>query len=54
MMTEREVLTLLGTKGEEGSIEPIADLLISLGFPDVAKELRSRWDALNPEVEDIF
>lgn len=38
---EQEVLALMS--GVSG-IEPVADLLVSLGFEDVAKELRLRWD----------
>jgi len=47
--TEQMVLSQLGIKGDEASIEPIADLLVALGFQDVAKELRRRWDDLTPE-----
>ncbi len=47
--TEQDVLTLLSN---DGGIEPVAELLIALGYPDVAKELRSRWDELDGDDGD--
>lgn len=43
-MTEQEVLSRMGVKGMANGIEAVAELLVSMGYHDAAKELRLRWD----------
>lgn len=45
--SERAVLGAMGLKGLEQGCEAVAELLVTLGYPDVAKELRLRVDDWN-------
>lgn len=46
---EQEVLTQFAN---ERSIDPVCDLLSALGYEDVARELRLRWDQEHPWDDD--
>lgn len=44
VMPEQKVLTQMGEGGMPQAVEAVADLLVSLNYHDVARELRQRWD----------
>jgi hypothetical protein len=49
---EQHVLTAMGDEGLRLAVEAVADLLVSIGYHDAAKELRARYDdASGIEVE---
>lgn len=49
--TEQAVLSLMG---DDNSIEPVADLLTALGYPDVARELRRLFDEIDDREEPFI
>lgn len=44
--TEQQVLTAMGDEGIDQGVTAVADLLIALGYHDVARELQRRCDAI--------
>lgn len=53
-MSEREVISQMDLAGLDTAIEPIALLLESLGYHEVASELRQRWADYAPTEDGVF
>lgn len=55
MNTPREQDVLAQMNLVDGlSIEPVCDLLVSLGYEDVARELRRRWEEINDADDGMY